>query len=77
MKAGTPIIVNVTGGLQDQVGLKKKSDGKYFTAEDYKQIGSLHDYREWEDKVTHGEWVKPVWLKSSNHGWFNTNSLYY
>ena len=59
--AGTPIIVNVTGGLQDQCGFKKKSTGKYFTAEDYKQIGSLHDYREWEDKVTHGEWVKPVW----------------
>jgi len=58
--AGTPIIVNVTGGLQDQCGFKKKSTKKYFTAEDYKQIGSLHDWREWEDKVTHGEWVKPV-----------------
>jgi len=59
--AGTPSIVNVTGGLQDQCGFKKKSTKKYFTAEDYKQIGSLHDWREWEDKVTHGEWVKPVW----------------
>jgi len=59
--AGTPMIVNVTGGMQDQCGFKKKSTGKYFTAEDYKQIGSLHSYREWEDKVTHGEWVKPVW----------------
>ena len=58
--AGTPIIVNVTGGLQDQCGFKKKSTKKYFTAEDYKQIGSLHDWREWKDKVTHGEWVKPV-----------------
>ena len=62
--AGTPIIVNVTGGLQDQCGFKKKSDGKYFTAEDYKKIGSLHNYREWEDKVTHGEWVKPVWPRT-------------
>ena len=61
--AGTPIILNVTGGMQDQCGFKKKSTGKYFTAEDYKQIGSLHDYREWEDKVTHGEWVKPVWSR--------------
>ena len=26
--------------------------------EDYKKIGSLHNYRDWEDKVTHGEWVK-------------------
>jgi len=58
--AGTPIIVNVTGGLQDQCGFKKKSTKKYFTAEDYKQIGSLHNWREWKDKVTHGEWVKPV-----------------
>ena len=57
----TPIIVNVTGGLQDQCGFKKKSTKKYLTADDYKQIGSLHDWREWEDKVTHGEWVKPVW----------------
>jgi glycosyltransferase involved in cell wall biosynthesis len=57
--AGTPIIVNVTGGLQDQCGFKV--DGKYLTADDYKEIGSLHNYREWEDKVTHGEWVKPVW----------------
>ena len=57
--AGTPSIVNVTGGLQDQCGFKV--DGKYLTAEDYKEIGSLHNYREWEDKVTHGEWVKPVW----------------
>jgi len=61
--AGTPIIVNVTGGLQDQCGFKKKSTKKYFTAEDYKQIGSLHNYREWQDKVTHGEWVKPVFPK--------------
>ena len=57
--AGTPTIINVTGGLQDQCGFKV--DGKYITAEDYKEIGSLHNYREWEDKVTHGEWVKPVW----------------
>ena len=59
--AGTPAIINVTGGLQDQLGLRKKSDGKLFTAEDYKKLGSLHNWRKWEDKVTHGEWVKPVW----------------
>jgi len=61
--AETPIIVNVTGGLQDQCGFRKKSDGKLFTADDYKKIGSLHNWREWEDKVTHGEWVKPVWSR--------------
>ena len=61
--AETPIIVNVTGGLQDQCGFRKKSNGKLFTADDYKKIGSLHNWREWEDKVTHGEWVKPVWSR--------------
>ena len=59
--SGTPIIINVTGGLQDQCGFKKKSTGDYFTQEDYKQIGSLHDWREWEDKVTWGKWCIPLW----------------
>mgnify|MGYP001482358526 CR=1 FL=1 len=61
LMSGTPIVVNVTGGMQDQCGFK--IDGKYLTADDYKEIGSLHDYRKWEDKVTHGEWVKPVWSR--------------
>ena len=54
LHAGTPIIVNVTGGLQDQCGFKK--DGKYLTEEDYVELGSNHrgQYKE------HGEWVKPV-----------------
>ena len=68
MRAGTPIVVNVTGGLQDQCGFKwnvapsnMNEQWEYLTADDYKDIGSLHNYRDWEDKVTHGEWVKPVW----------------
>ena len=61
LMAGTPIIVNVTGGLQDQCGFTL--DGKELTAEDYVKIGSLHDVREWEDKVEYGEWVKPVFSK--------------
>ena len=60
--AGTPSIVNVTGGLQDQCGFKV--DGKYLTADDYVQIGSLHNWRKWEDTVTHGSWVKPVWSRA-------------
>ena len=54
LTAGTPITVNVTGGLQDQCGFKK--DGKYLTAEDYIELGSNHrgKYKE------HGKWVKPV-----------------
>ena len=68
--AETPIIVNVTGGLQDQCGFKwnvapsnLNEQWEYLTADDYKDIGSLHDWRKWEDKVTHGEWVKPVWSR--------------
>jgi glycosyltransferase involved in cell wall biosynthesis len=55
LTVGTPIVVNVTGGLQDQCGFKK--DGKYLTADDYIELGSNHrgEYKE------HGEWVKPVW----------------
>jgi glycosyltransferase involved in cell wall biosynthesis len=59
--AGTPIIVNVTGGLQDQCGFE--SDGKLLTAEDYVRIGTLHDWREWKDKVKWGDWAFPVWSK--------------
>ena len=59
--AGTPTIVNVTGGLQDQCGFTL--NGKELTAEDYVKIGSLHDVREWEGKLEHGEWVKPVFSR--------------
>lgn len=59
LMAGTPIIVNVTGGLQDQCGFKDNT-GKQFTAEDYIKIGSLHD-KNWENKVSYGEWVIPIW----------------
>jgi len=61
---GTPVILNVTGGMQDQCGFKL--DGKYVTYKDYSEIHSFHDYRKWEnnDRLTHGEWVKPVWPKT-------------
>jgi glycosyltransferase involved in cell wall biosynthesis len=62
--AGTPIIVNVTGGLQDQCGFRFKDSGKLLTDADYVQIGSLHNWREWQDKLTCGEWVIPVWSKA-------------
>jgi glycosyltransferase involved in cell wall biosynthesis len=59
--SGTPIIVNVTGGLQDQCGFAL--NGKELTPEDYDEIHSLHDDRKWKDNkdLTWGEWVKPVW----------------
>ena len=55
LHCGKPIVVNVTGGLQDQCGFKNE-DGSYLTHNDYVKLGSNHrgDYRE------HGEWVKPV-----------------
>ena len=62
--AGTPIIVNVTGGLQDQCGFRFKDSGELLTAEDYIEIGSLHKWRDWEDKVTWGEWARPVWSRA-------------
>jgi len=60
--AGTPIIVNVTGGLQDQCGFEV--DGKLLTHEDYIKIGSLHEWRKWEEKAKPGPWVRPVWSRA-------------
>ena len=64
LMSGTPIIVNVTGGLQDQCGFRLKDE--HITYQDYKDIHSLHDWRKWEHNkdLTWGEWVKPVWPKS-------------
>jgi len=56
----TPIIVNVTGGLQDQCGFKKE-DGSYLTVDDYTtEWGSNHNGRYKEC----GEWAKPVFPSS-------------
>ena len=63
--AGTPIIVTVTGGLQDQCGFEV--DGKYITAEDYVKIGSLNNKKQYEN-TKHGEWVKPIWPVRSTTG---------
>ena len=61
LMCGTPISVNVTGGLQDQCGFKYKD--KLLTAEDYSWVHSLHDEKKWKDNsdLTWGEWCKPVW----------------
>ena len=55
LTCGTPIVVNVTGGLQDQCGFKNDDD-EYLTYEDYVELGSNHrgKYKQ------HGEWVVPV-----------------
>jgi glycosyltransferase involved in cell wall biosynthesis len=60
ISAGTPIVVNVTGGLQDQCGFINPETNKYFTEDDYIKIHTLHRKDVWGD-LKHGEWVKPVW----------------
>ena len=57
LMCGVPLIVNISGGMQDYCGFKKE-DGSYLTHEDYTtEWGSNHDGR-YKD---HGEWVFPVW----------------
>ena len=65
--AGTPIILNVSGGMQDQCGFRDKGTGKLLTAEDYVEIGSLHD-RHKKAGVVWGDWVKPIWPVRSTTG---------
>ena len=55
LHAGGCIVVNVTGGLQDQCGFKNEK-GEYLTAEDYVELKSNHR----GTYTSHGEWVKPV-----------------
>ena len=56
--AGTPILVNVTGGLQDQCGFN-------FTADDYIDIETLSNKTDHYD-TPHGDWVYPVWPSAIN-----------
>jgi len=58
--AGVPIVVNVTGGLQDQCGFINPETNQYFTPDDYLKVHTLHRKDEW-GHLQHGEWVKPVW----------------
>jgi len=57
LMAGTPIIVNVTGGLQDQCGFVD-DEGKFIDPEKHfnGQWGSNHDGK----YKKHGKWVKPI-----------------
>ena len=58
--AGTPIVVNVTGGMQDQCGFINPETNDYFTEDDYIKHHTLHRKEIWGN-LKHGEWVKPVW----------------
>ena len=61
LMCGKPIIVNITGGMQDQCGFKYK--GKHLTADDYDWVHTLHDRNKWMNNpdLTYGDWVKPIW----------------
>lgn len=61
LMTATPVIVNVTGGLQDQCGFKDE-DGNLLDPEIHFNYdwGSNHDGR----YTDHGEWVKPIWPKT-------------
>tara|TARA_Y100000389_G_scaffold196850_1_gene230423 strand:- start:1254 stop:2639 length:1386 start_codon:yes stop_codon:yes gene_type:complete len=59
VNAGTPIIVNVTGGMQDQCGFT--IDGKHITAEQYVELGSLHNRKDLPQNLSWGSWVNPIW----------------
>ena len=61
LMCGTPISVNVTGGLQDQCGFRYKD--KLITYKDYDWIETLYDDKKWKDNddLSWGEWCKPVW----------------
>ena len=65
LAAGTPIVVNVTGGLQDQCGFINPKTNKYFTPDDYLEIHTLTDKRKW-NQLKYGEWVNPVWPSNSS-----------
>jgi len=58
LMAGTPIIANVTGGLQDQMGFD-------FNENDYISLGTLHDKRI-HGSINYGEWVVPIWPSAIN-----------
>lgn len=58
LMSGTPIIANVTGGLQDQMGFD-------YSADNYITFGSLHN-RRIHGSTIHGEWVIPVWPSAIN-----------
>ena len=65
LMCGTPILVNVTGGLQDQCGFNV--NGKLLTADDYIELNTLHDAEDCFNKfenLNNGVWAFPVWPTS-------------
>ena len=69
MLAGTPIIANATGGMQDQMRFEDEN-GKWF--EPHADIPSNHrgTYKE------HGEWAFPSLSNFKINTRFTSNTLY-
>tara|TARA_A100001201_G_scaffold143693_2_gene146762 strand:- start:2761 stop:4149 length:1389 start_codon:yes stop_codon:yes gene_type:complete len=61
LAVGKPIIVNVTGGLQDQCGFEL--DKKPLTEDDYLEIHSLHNHKLWKTNsaLKSRSWAFPIW----------------
>ena len=59
LMAGTPIIVNVTGGLQDQCGFP-------FDADEYIKYGSMHDKKETFNFSEDCNWAFAIWPAAIN-----------
>lgn len=57
LMSGTPILVNVTGGLQDQCGFKN-ANSEFLTEKDYEGDWGSNSDRRFQES---GEWVLPVW----------------
>lgn len=57
LMAGTPIITNVTGGLQDQCGFKNE-DGEFLTEKEYEGEWGTNSNKKYEKC---DEWAFPVW----------------
>lgn len=67
LMSGTQIIVNVTGGLQDQCGFYNKKTGNEFTCDDYIELKSLNGEGNFDkNNLSWGEWVVPIFPKSRN-----------
>jgi hypothetical protein len=67
--AGTPIMVNVTGGLQDQCGFK--INGEYITPQKYIELqtlsgGNMELDLQWIYELEYGKWAFPVFSPSHN-----------
>jgi glycosyltransferase involved in cell wall biosynthesis len=62
LMAGTPIIVTVTGGLQDQCEIVDPT-GVVYDPNDYIRLETLSKYNKF---LRYGEWCKPVWPSATN-----------